>query len=311
MEELYVNRRTFVKQTATLAALGFVANSPLAALAKKSQSVTITILHTNDWHSRIEAFGKDGGNNAGLGGAATRAALIQKIRDEAEHVLLLDAGDIFQGTPYFNFYNGELEYKLMTKMGYDLATFGNHDFDNGIDGIVSQLPYAGFSFVNCNYDFGKTALANHVKPYQVFHKGGIKIGVLGVGIELSGLVPDNNFKGITYHHPIEHANRIASKLKKEEKCDLVICLSHLGYKYQNDKISDIRLAEKSEYIDLIIGGHTHTFLPKPDSVKNSIGKTVLVNQVGWAGVQLGRIDYTFEPLLNKALTASCMVLDIA
>lgn len=309
MEELHVSRRTFVKQTATLAAFGFIANSPLAALAG-SKSTTITILHTNDWHSRIESFGKDGGNNAGMGGAATRAALIQKIRNESEHILLLDAGDIFQGTPYFNFYSGELEYKLMTKMGYDLATFGNHDFDNGINGIISQLPNAGFGFVNCNYDFGSTELAKHVKPYRVFTKGGIRIGILGVGIELSGLVPDASFKGITYHNPIEHANKVAARLKTDEKCDLIICLSHLGYKYQNDKVSDIRLAEKSEHIDLIIGGHTHTFLPKPEVVKNSVGKQVLVNQVGWAGLQLGRIDYTFEPLKNKALTSIASVLDI-
>jgi 5'-nucleotidase len=309
MEELHVSRRQFLKTTGTLGALGLLAHSPLATFAAPS-AVNITILHTNDWHSRIDAFAKDGGANAGMGGAAARAALIKKIRVQHEHVLLLDAGDIFQGTPYFNFYNGELEYKLMSQMQYDLATFGNHDFDNGIDGILNQLPHASFKFVNCNYDFGNTALAKHVKPYRIFTKGGIKIGVLGVGIELKGLVPEANFKGITYNNPIEHANRVAAHLKNTEKCDLIICLSHLGYKYPNDKVSDIKLAQQTEHIDLIIGGHTHTFLPKPDEQKNNSGKTVLVNQVGWAGLQLGRIDYSFEPLKNKALAQVATVVDI-
>jgi 5'-nucleotidase len=309
MEELHVNRRRFIKTSATLGALGLLANSPLATFAKQD-SVRLTILHTNDWHSRIEAFPKDGGSYAGKGGAATRAALIDKIRQEEKHVLLLDAGDIFQGTPYFNFYGGELEYKLMSRMGYDVATLGNHDFDNGIDGIMRQLPNASFSFVNCNYDFGTTALAKVVKPYTLINKGGVKIGVFGVGIELDGLVPAQSFEGITYNDPVANANRIATELKKTHQCDLIICLSHLGYKYGGDKISDVKLAEKSEHIDLIIGGHTHTFLPKPDLIKNTIGKEVMVNQVGWAGINLGRIDYTFEPLKNKVLTSTGRMIEI-
>jgi 5'-nucleotidase len=309
MEELHVSRRRFIKTSATVGALGLLAHSPLAALAKQD-TIRLTILHTNDWHSRIEAFPKDGGSFSGMGGAATRAALIAQIRREAEHVLLLDAGDIFQGTPYFNFYGGELEYKLMSKMGYDVATLGNHDFDNGIDGIMRQLPHASFGFVNCNYDFGTTPLATVVKPYTLINKGGLKIGVFGVGIELSGLVPDKSFEGITYNDPVANANRIAKELKKTHQCDLIICLSHLGYKYGGDKISDLKLAEKSEHIDLIIGGHTHTFLPKPDLVKNSIGKEVMVNQVGWAGINLGRIDYSFEPLKNKVMTSTAHVIDI-
>jgi 5'-nucleotidase len=309
MEELHVNRRNFIKTTASLGAYGWLANSPLAAFAK-NDTIKLTILHTNDWHSRIEAFPKDGGTNQGMGGAATRAALIAKIREEVEHVILLDAGDIFQGTPYFNFYGGELEYKLMSQMGYDLATFGNHDFDNGIEGIIKQLHHATFKFVNCNYDFGKTELASRVNPYNIIKKGNLKIGILGVGIELSGLVPEKCYTGIKYNNPIINANYIAKELKINQKCDLIICLSHLGYKYPNDKISDINLAEQSEHIDLIIGGHTHTFLSKPDLVKNSIGKLVMVNQVGWAGLNLGRIDYTFEPLNNIAMASTTQVLDI-
>ena len=309
MEELHVNRRNFIKTTASLGAYGWLANSPLAAFAKNDR-IKLTILHTNDWHSRIEAFPKDGGANQGMGGAATRAALIAKIRKEVEHVILLDAGDIFQGTPYFNFYGGELEYKLMSQMGYDLVTLGNHDFDNGIEGIIKQLPHATFEFVNCNYDFGKTELASKVKPYNIIKKGNLKIGILGVGIELNGLVPEKCYAGIKYNNPISNANYVAKELKINQKCDLIICLSHLGYKYPNDKISDINLAEQSEHIDLIIGGHTHTFLSKPDLVKNSVGKLVMVNQVGWAGLNLGRIDYTFEPLNNKAMASTAQVLDI-
>jgi 5'-nucleotidase len=309
METSHINRRRFIKTTTSLGALGLLANSPLAAFAKHDP-VKLTILHTNDWHSRIEAFPKDGGANQGMGGAAARAALIKKIREEEEHVLLLDAGDIFQGTPYFNFYGGELEYKLMSEMGYEVATLGNHDFDNGIDGIINQLPNATFEFVNCNYNFSNTKLAPYVKPYKIIKKGNLKIGILGVGIELKGLVPDKSCEGIIYNDPIVYANNTAEELKTLHQCDLIICLSHLGYKYGGNKISDVKLAEQSQNIDLIIGGHTHTFLPKPDLIKNTLGKEVMVNQVGWAGINLGRIDYTFEPLENKALASTAQVLDI-
>jgi 5'-nucleotidase len=309
MEELHLNRRSFIKTAASLGVYGALASLPLNLLAK-NKSVKITVLHTNDWHSRIEPFPMDGSSNQGLGGAAGRVALIQKIRKEEENVLLLDAGDIFQGTPYFNFFGGELEYKLMSRMGYDAATLGNHDFDNGIDGIIKQLPHATFEFVNCNYDMSNSALAPHIKSYKIFHKSGIKIGVLGVGIELKGLVPDALYGNIVYNDPVSNANRVAAHLKQQEKCDLIICLSHLGYKYGGTKISDIKLAEQSQHIDLIIGGHTHTFLAKPDLIKNKDGKEVIVNQVGWAGINLGRIDYTFEPLKNKAIEINTSSINI-
>ena len=310
MDELQLfNRRNFIKVSASAVAFAALANSPLQLFAKE-ELVKITILHTNDWHSRIEPFGKDGGKDAGLGGAAARAALIKKIRSEEKNILLLDAGDIFQGTPYFNFFEGELEYKLMSEMGYDLATLGNHDFDNGIEGIINQLRYAKFEFVNGNYDFSNTLLSDKVKPYKLYNKGGIKIGVFGLGIELKGLVPDELYGNIKYSDPIAAANRIAEELKLKHKCDLIICLSHLGYKYQDDKVSDIILSQKTKYIDLIIGGHTHTFLKAPDKQKNLEGKEVLINQVGWAGINLGRIDYTFEPLKNKTSQPTASVLKI-
>lgn len=305
-----ISRKDFVKAGITMGALALTNQFPLDAFAKKNL-VKVSILHTNDWHSRIEAFPMDGGKFAGFGGAATRAALIKKIRKEEEHVLLLDAGDIFQGTPYFNFFGGELEYKLMSAMGYDAATLGNHDFDNGINGIMSQLEHATFSFVNCNYNVKNTPLKDVVKPYRIFNKGNVKIGVIGVGIDLNGLVPTKLFGEVKYQDPVSIANSLAKELKLQKKCDAVVCLSHLGFEYASDKISDKKLAQKSAYIDVIIGGHTHTFLPEPIIIKNSLGKEVIINQVGWAGLQLGKIDLYFDSagsLVNKDIGAN---LDIS
>lgn len=304
-----INRRGFIKTTAKLSALAIVNQLPLAAFAKTEQT-KLTILHTNDWHSRIEPFPKDAGKFANMGGAAYRSALIKKIRAEEKHVLLLDAGDIFQGTPYFNFFEGELEYKLMSAMGYDVATLGNHDFDNGIEGIVNQLHHAKFEFVNCNYDFSSTLLNGKVKPYKVIKKGALKIGIIGVGIDLNGLVPNELWSGIKYKDPIAIANALANDLKQTQKCDYVICLSHLGYEYANDKLSDKVFARNSSNIDLIIGGHTHTFLPEPVRVNNLQNKEVIINQVGWAGLQLGRIDVYFssgKTLENKAIGANLYI----
>jgi len=253
----------------------------------------ITILHTNDTHSHIDPFPADHPKNPNMGGAARRAAIIESIRKEEKNVLLLDAGDIFQGTPYFNYYGGELEFKLMSMMQYDVATMGNHDFDNGIDGFYAQLPHAKFDFVSANYDFKNTVLNDIVKPYKIIIKDGIKIGIFGLGVQLDGLVDKKLYKETVYNNPIEVAQDMTRILKEEKKCDLVICLSHLGFKYKDEpeKPSDIVLAQKTKNIDLIIGGHTHTFLDKPVIEKNSEGKEVLINQVGCFGVNLGRIDF--------------------
>jgi 5'-nucleotidase len=295
MEELNKsNRRDFIKKSGILLAGSTFMASPINQLLAANGTTKLTILHTNDWHSRIEPFDKTDKNNAGMGGAEFRAALIKKYRAENENILLLDAGDIFQGTPYFNFYGGELEYKLMSQMGYDCVTLGNHDFDNGIDGLFKQMPHATFDFVNCNYDFKDTLLENKVLPYKIYKKGGLKIGVTGVGIELKGLVPEKLFGKIKYNDPVENLNKVAAYLKQEKKCDLVICLSHLGYNYKEGKIGDLSLAPQTKHVDLIIGGHTHTFLKEPTLVKNAVGKEVIVNQVGWAGLALGKIDFIFN-----------------
>lgn len=256
----------------------------------------LTVLHTNDVHSYIDPFPPDHPKNPNKGGVARRAALIDSIRKENANVLLLDAGDIFQGTPYFNYYGGALEFKLMSLMGYDLATMGNHDFDNGIDGFHAQLHNATFDFVSANYDFTNTILDGIVKPYKIFKKDGVKVGVFGLGVELAGLVDKKNYQETVYNDPIAVAQDIVKTLKSRERCDLVICLSHIGYDYKNDpaKVSDLKLAAATKDIDLIIGGHTHTFLDKPTVVKNAEGKEVLVNQTGCYGINLGRIDFYFD-----------------
>jgi 5'-nucleotidase len=262
--------------------------------------VKLTILHTNDTHSRIDPF-PTGSKYAGLGGMAKRAHLIEQIRKEDNQVLLLDAGDIFQGTPYFNIYGGELEFKLMSEMGYDATTLGNHDFDAGVDGLIKQLPLANFPFLNTNYNLSNSALQDHIKPYKVFEKGDIKVGVFGVGIELDGLVPDKLFGDIKYENPISAANETASLLKNDLNCDLIICLSHLGLSYKSKKVSDLILAKSTENVDIVIGGHTHTFLDKPMIVNNLKGAPVVINQVGWAGINLGRLDVTMVKDKKKIL----------
>ena len=286
------SRREFIKR----AALGATALSLTPSnLLSKPNLTQLTILHTNDMHSHIHPF--ESGRNKGLGGMSQRATIIKKIREEGNQVLLLDAGDIFQGTPYFNVYGGQLEFKLMSEIGYDASTIGNHDFDNGIDGLVKQLPHANFPFIVSNYDFSNTAMEGNYLKYKVFNKGGIKVGVFGVGIELKGLVPKKLYGNTLYQNPIEKSNYYSEYLKNSLGCDLVICLSHLGFKYKTNKVSDKILASQSKNIDLIIGGHTHTFLNKPVIVENLDNKKVQIAQVGWGGINIGRIDYFFNQKL--------------
>jgi 5'-nucleotidase len=294
MDELLLNnRRAFLKNSLSAAGLMAFSGFPFAAMAK-DELVQLTVLHTNDVHSRIEPFPMDGSRNQGMGGVARRAALVKKIRAEQKNVLLLDAGDIFQGTPYFNLFGGELEFKLMSDMGYDAATMGNHDFDNGIAGFVKQLPHAKFPFLVSNYDFSNTELEGRTQRYKIFKKQGIKVGIFGLGLELSGIVDKKNYGDIVYQDPVAKGNEMARFLKMEEKCDLVICLSHLGYRYREKKISDQILAATTNHIDLIIGGHTHTFMKAPEEIRNLGGTITTINQVGFAGINLGRLDYFFH-----------------
>ncbi len=290
-----MKRRSFVQKGILLTGATIVAPSLMAQTSneKKKKVKQLTILHTNDTHSTIEPFPANHSKFPGKGGVVNRFNLIQKIRLEEENVLLLDAGDIFQGTPYFNMFGGVIEMKVMSKMGYDAATMGNHDFDGGMDGFLKAKEYADFPFLCSNYDFSATILKNQTQDSLIKEIGGLKVGIFGIGVELKGLVPDDKFGDTVYLDPISSANRVALELKKKG-CDLIICLSHLGYQYESDKISDLKLAAATKNIHLIIGGHTHTFLEKPTEVKNSEGQIVLVNQVGWGGIHLGRIDFDIE-----------------
>jgi 5'-nucleotidase len=305
-----MKRRHFIQQASAGTVLITLGSVGLSSFSMASNTKKITILHTNDVHSHIDPFGPEDGRNANKGGVARRATLIESIRNENPNTLLLDAGDIFQGTPYFNYYGGELEFKLMSMLKYDAATIGNHDFDNGIDGLYAQLPHAKFEFISSNYDFSNTIMASHVKPYKTFLKDGIKIGVFGLGIELNGLVDPSLFKETKYLNPIEISQEMTRILKEDEKCDLIICLSHLGYYYKNElnKISDLKLAAETKNIDLIIGGHTHTFLKKPTVIKNLDGKNILVNQVGCYGINLGKIDFYFDSDKNKAAKGTAIIV---
>lgn len=299
-----LSRRSFIRQ-GVLTAGGILVGPSILEAAQGFSPLKLTILHTNDTHSRLEPFPMDGGRNQGLGGVAARAELIKRIREEEEQVLLLDAGDIFQGTPYFNLYKGEPEIRAMAEMNYDACTIGNHDFDAGMENLATQLTrHANFPMLVCNYDFTSTPMEQKTKPYKIFKKGKLKIGVFGVGIEMRGLVPDNLFGATKYEDPVTRANETAALLKKDG-CDMIICLSHLGYQYKgSNKVSDELLAKGSYDIDLIIGGHTHTFLEKPVIFSNKNGSDVVVNQVGFAGIILGRMDFEFSKFSGKKISKS-------
>ena len=279
----------------------FIYNSSLASLSVmgisscniNSKDLKITILHTNDVHSQIEPFPSNHQHYPNKGGFAKRAKLFEKLISMNANTLVFEAGDIFQGTPYFNFFQGDLELNLMKKMGYNAATIGNHEFDAGLKTLKKNILNNEFQFISSNYDFINTELEGLVDNYKIYNKGGIKIGVFGLGIELMGLVNPLLYKETKYYDPLEIASDMTTKLKFEKNCDLVICISHLGHQYQNDKISDIELAKSTSNIDLIIGGHTHTLLEEPLIISNLSGKKVIINQVGSSGVFVGKIDFNF------------------
>jgi 5'-nucleotidase len=289
-----MNRRFFIK-SGSLAFGSFPFSKAYSAgIFSQKPGEKLTVLYTNDVHSRIDPFPADHPQFPLRGGFAPRAAIVESIRREENHVLLLDAGDMFQGTPYFNFYGGEAEFKLMTRMGYDCVTLGNHDFDNGADGLADKMKYAGFSFVNCNYQLADTPIHGRVSQYKMYRRGGLKVGVYGLGIDLEGLVNAHLRKGIIYENPLTCALKVEKHLKEEMGCDLIICLSHLGYSYKETRLSDTLLAPELLYTDLIIGGHTHTFLAEPVKFVNKLGKFIYVTQTGWGGINLGRFDFLFD-----------------
>ena len=250
----------------------------------------ITILHTNDVHSRIDPYPQDGSRNAGKAGAARRATLIQGIRAENPQTLLVDAGDVFQGTPYFNLFDGELDFKVMSALGYDAMTIGNHDFDGGLEGLVRAAQFATFDLLSANYDFSGTPLGGRVKPYVVHALGKTRVGLFGIGVKLTGLVSENLRLGVGYHDPFPIAAALARKLREEEHCALVVCLSHLGLRGYAGDPGDEDLARQVAGIDLIVGGHSHTFMEEPARFPHGERET-LVFQVGTGGIYLGRVDF--------------------
>ena len=304
-----MKRRQFLKNSIATGSLIGLGGLPLSSCDHKTEK-KITILHTNDVHSHIEVFSNGHDKYPNIGGIARRASLIQNIRLENPNTLLFDAGDIFQGTPYFNYFGGEVEFKMMSKLGYDAATIGNHDFDNSIDGLDKQLPNASFDFLIANYDFKNTILDRKTKPYKIYHVDGLKIGVFGIGIKLEGLVDPQLYKETIYLDPIEVTQDMTNILKNEEQCDLVICLSHLGYFYKRtpEYICDLNLAKSTKNLDLIIGGHTHTFLKKPTVVRNLDDKNLLVNQVGCWGVNVGQIDFIFDESKNISSKGTSIIV---
>lgn len=291
-----MQRRRFLGSLAATAAVG-VASSQQAhgnrAQATGKSDTSLLILHTNDTHSHLDPLSNVYSRNAGLGGAARRAGLIKQLRKRHEHVLLLDSGDMFQGTPYFNLFGGELEFKVMTAMGYDIATLGNHEFDNGVDALVRQMPHAGFEFVCANYEMAKSPLAKHIEPYTTRQYGDFKVGIFGLGVAFDGLVLESAHEGVSYQDPILAARKMVDRLR-EEGCHFIICLSHLGHRYRNDKVGDINLAAEVAGIDLILGGHTHTFMDTPEIIADPKKTATMVHQVGCFGVRLGQIRVEFN-----------------
>jgi 5'-nucleotidase len=281
-----------------------------APLLKPTKDETlITILHTNDQHSQIDPLPAND-RNAGKGGVARRATLVKRIRAENPNTLLLDAGDSFQGTPYFNLYRGVVEYKAMTAIGYDAVTLGNHDFDNGVEALAEAMQHAKFEFVSANYDVRGTAIEKRVKPYIVRELGGVRVGVFGLGIKLEGLNPPESFKGVKYYDPVRMALGSVRLLRGQERCAMVVCASHLGY-YPNpkgDEVGDSQVAAQVDGIDFIASGHTHTFMRQPAIAKQPGGGNTVIFQVGKSGIYLGRVDFTVRE--NKVTAYAGRLLDL-
>ena len=298
-----INRRRFITTSAAFGATLFALPRDLVG---SLGDTTITILHTNDTHSQIDPLPAND-RNAGKGGVARRATLVKKIRAENPNTLLIDAGDVLQGTPYFNFYRGEVEYKAMSAIGYDVGTLGNHEFDNGVEALAAALKFANFDLVSTNYDVKGTALEGRIKPYVVKTVGGVTVGLFGLGISPVALITPADFKGITYNDPVVAAREVVKTLREKERCALVVCMSHLGY-YVNGERGDSFVASQVDGIDFIAGGHTHTFMEKPVMQKQPCGAETMIFQVGKSGINVGRVDFTFRT--GKLIAASARLLDV-
>jgi len=289
------SRRKFLKTSSTAAISALLLPDILKAAAADSQNhkiakKTITLLHTNDFHSRLESF-PNNHKLSGQGGIINIHNLLKIHKDE--NSLLLDCGDVFQGTPYFNIFQGKVEYEWMNIAGYKATTLGNHEFDLGIQHLADTFKkYAKFDLLNCNYILTNTPLEDIVKPYEIYTVNQLKVGVIGVGLDLTDLVTEKNREGIKYQDPIAKVQYWADYLKHKKRCNAVVVISHLGYQYNTPKIDDLKLAAATSNVDVILGGHTHTLLTEPNRILNKIGKPVIVNQAHWAGLVLGKIEFS-------------------
>lgn len=305
-----MKRRQFVKNLLLATAAMSTPHVWIKRSSADTELFKMTLLQTNDTHSRIDPFPMDGGRNQGLGGVARRASLIQEIRRQNPNTLLVDAGDTLQGTPYFNLYGGQIEFETMTECEYDASTLGNHEFDNGVSALAKVLQFAKFDMVNCNFDFGDSPLKSIIKQYTVKEVGPIKVGITGVGIDFVDLVARKNHKGVSYLSPFEQVQSVVNHLKNQLGCHLIVVLSHLGYKYSNeDNPSDIHLAQRVNGIDWIVGGHTHTFMDKPLLIKSVNGHPTNILQVGWAGIILGKTDFYFRDNQLVSVDSQRMFID--
>ncbi len=288
------SRRKFLKTSSAAAISALLVPDILNAASAESQNHTakksITLLHTNDFHSRLESF-PNNHKLSGQGGIINIHNLLKIHKDE--NTLLLDCGDVFQGTPYFNIFQGKVEYEWMNIAGYKATTLGNHEFDLGIQHLADTfINYAQFDLLNCNYNLTNTPLHDIVKPYEIYTVNKLKVGVIGVGLDLTDLVTEKNRKGIIYQDPIAKVQYWADYLKLKKQCNAVVVISHLGYQYNTPKIDDLKLAAATTNVDVILGGHTHTLLAEPNRVLNKNGKQVIVNQAHWAGLVLGKIQFS-------------------
>jgi 5'-nucleotidase len=293
-----MNRRVFLRNT-TIGSAGFLLGAVPYELMASNDHLVLTILHTNDLHSRVEPFEESHAMHPGKAGFGRISAMIKNIRSKNRNTLVFDAGDSFQGTPYFNFYGGELIFRLMSAAGFEASTIGNHEFDAGLEGLNDAMKSAEFPIICSNYDFSDTILAGQFPRWKIFRKSGINVGVYGLGIELNGLVSLPQRGNTIFIDPLKTALEMEHFLKYEKACDLVVCISHLGLRYREKKISDVILAEQTYSTDLIIGGHTHSFLENPLTLTNRNNLPVVVNQAWWGGLVLGKIDFVFERTRNK------------
>lgn len=269
----------------------------MAAIPVMAKNKQLVVLHTNDTHSCVMPMNPNLADTAmaDRGGYLRRVAMIKEERKQSPDLLLFDSGDFSQGSPYYTLFKGDVEVGLMNEMKYDAATIGNHEFDFGIDNMVRLFKMAKFPIVCANYDFTGTELADIVKPYVILHRQGLKIGVFGICPELKGLVSTANYGCIKYEDPIQKANETAEILKKKEKCDVIICLSHLGWDI--DGIDDTELIPATRYIDLVLGGHSHTYFKQLQYLNNLDGQPVGDDQNGKSAIYVGKM--TLDIVKNK------------